>query len=434
MKMQHEWMNDTYRDAGRYLIRLINGGLNETDAGEKPETVNWEDIYKIAQKNGVEGISYCGLKYLSEFPAKEIVKRWEQSFQMTCYRKLRFDVEREQILQELSAKGLSYLPLKGILVADYYPKMGMRSMADNDILYGFVEAEESTAKDLGKEDSSLKTAASAGYRIAGANEAEQEKSVLSAQNRIVEIMEARGYEVKTLAGNHDSFLKEPMFNFEMHRRLMAESSPFYFYYKNPWARAIRNEQNPFLFSFSDEDEYIYLLAHSFKHFDNSGCGIRFLIDLYVFLNRKGEGMDWNYVNRELHILHLAEFEKQMHEMALAAFSRDGMLSGEQEDMMFFLMGCGTYGTMQIRIDKQLQNLLEETEGNAKQAKRRYVHDRLFPPVEVWKDAFPFFYRHRIFRPLLPVYRVGTALVHRPKNFWSEIKILWRSLKKKNESM
>lgn len=431
MKMQHEWMNNNYRDAGRYLICLIKGALNETDAGAKPENISWKDIYKIAQKNGVEGISYCGLKNLSEFPEDEIVSSWEQGFQMTCYRKLRFDVEREQILQEMSASGLSFLPLKGILVASYYPKIGMRSMADNDILYGIVEEVQQTVTGV-REDASncLNMPDLCGYRIAGANEAERENQVLSAQKRMVEIMKARGYEVKSLAGNHDSFLKEPMFNFEMHRKLVAESSPFYFYYRNPWARAVQDEKNPFLFSFPDEDEYIYLLAHSFKHFDNSGCGIRFLIDLFAFLERKGKDLDWSYVEGELYTLHLTEFEKQMRELAFAAFGREGDLSQDQEEMMFFLMGCGTYGTMQIRINKQLQNFLQETEGNTKRAKLKYVYERLFMPIEVWKDAFPFFYRHRIFRPLLPAYRIGMALIHRPKHLRSELRILWKTLRKK----
>lgn len=414
--MQHEWMNDTYRQAGQYLIRLINGALHNQDAGEKPEQIGWDQLYHIAKRNAVEGISFCGIRCLAEKPEQELYGKWDQSFQMTCYRKLRFDAEREQILQKLSENGISYLPLKGILLADYYPEPGMRSMADNDILYGFVET-----TDTGE------------HRIAGETEREREVNILSAQKLLVKIMKDRDYTVKSLVGNHDVFLKEPMFNFEMHRRLISKSGPFFSYYKNPWLRAVQDEKNPFLYFFSDEDEYIYLLVHSFKHFDNNGCGIRFLIDTYVFLEKKGSRLDWNYVKEELRKLELSDFEKQMREIAQAAFGENRTLSREQEEIICYLLGCGTYGNMQVKVGKQLQKIMDETGGNARRAKSRYISGRMILGSEVVQGAFPFFYKYWVFRPLLPVYRVVSALILRPQNVFSEMKILRKSLKNEKET-
>ena len=96
---------------------------------------------------------------------------------MTLLRLLRFDAEREQVLSAMAARGLSYLPLKGVLIAGYYPAPEMRSMADNDILYGFVEPDEG-----------------GGFRISGADEAERGRATALAVREAAALMAERGYE------------------------------------------------------------------------------------------------------------------------------------------------------------------------------------------------------------------------------------------------
>ena len=48
---------------------------------------------------------------------------------------LLFDAERKGILDFMEQRGIWYLPLKGVVLKDYYPAVGMRQMSDNDILY-----------------------------------------------------------------------------------------------------------------------------------------------------------------------------------------------------------------------------------------------------------------------------------------------------------
>lgn len=132
-------------------------------------------------------------------------------------------MEREQILTEMAKQGLAALPLKGILVANYYPNPGMRWMCDNDILYGYVEPDES-----------------GGFKLKGNDLAEQEFWQGQAQKKLREIMENLGYTTENLKGAHDVYHKKPFFNFEMHRRLVPEDSSFAEYYINPWKKSKTN--------------------------------------------------------------------------------------------------------------------------------------------------------------------------------------------------
>lgn len=398
-------INTKNQKAGRYLISLIREALRGEQLTNVPEGCSLDDVFALAESNSVEAMSYYGLS--RNLVSDILYEKWGQKANLTLFRQLSFDAERETILTKMAEQGISYLPLKGILIVSYYPKPGMRSMADNDILYGILEPRDG-----------------GGVQPVGKNQQDKEAVVKKAQNQIKTFMEELGYEVESLRGNHDCYMKKPCFNFELHRQLMDNDSPMYSYYEDVWSRAIPDEKNPYAYSFSDEDEYIYFLAHAFKHFDNSGCGIRCVIDLYVFLQKKGEQMDWKYIAAELEKLELTEFEKKLKTLAYHAFEK-GELDEQDEDILFYMLGCGTYGNLQTRINNSLDKLREESVGSTRGYKLRYWRERLFWNREKCKNVFPFFYKHHWLIVLLPFYRVIRGLFRHPGQLFDEFKRVWR---------
>ena len=162
------------------------------------------------------------------------------------------------------------MPLKGSVLQALYPKYGMRQMSDNDILYD-----------------------------------------PSGQKWLADIMERRGYDVEVCGkSNHDVFLKPPIFNFEMHTSLFGQFSggAWYNYYKNVKERLLADEGASYRYHFTDEDFYLYMTAHTYKHYSYSGVGLRSLVDAYVFTEAKGGSMDWGYIGREAAGMGIADFE------------------------------------------------------------------------------------------------------------------------------
>lgn len=49
---------------------------------------------------------------------------------------LLLDNGRAEIFRFLDENKIWHMPLKGVILKDYYPELGMRQMSDNDILYG----------------------------------------------------------------------------------------------------------------------------------------------------------------------------------------------------------------------------------------------------------------------------------------------------------
>lgn len=65
-----------------------------------------------------------------------------------------------------------------------------------------------------------------------------------------------------------------------------------------------------------------MMVHAFKHYNAGGTGIRSLVDVYVYLSKKAEQMDWDYIEGELEKLDIDAFEKRFRVLAKKVFGED----------------------------------------------------------------------------------------------------------------
>ena len=166
-----------------------------------------------------------------------------------------FDVEREALCNLISDGGW-YLCLKGVVLQHYYHTLGMRQMTDNDIL------------------------------VDPSRHAEIRDYFLS-----------RGYSIYSYGTRcHDVYLKGNL-TFEIHRMLaedMGKLKAASKYYSNVKDRLIPDDKKMSL-RFGDDDFYIYYIFHSYKHFVSAGCGLRTLMDIYVYNSKMAEKLDYDYI-------------------------------------------------------------------------------------------------------------------------------------------
>lgn len=447
MEQQVARMGEREQACAEYLVHVIaagladayrvaSGGSHETPTAALtpeplPEGVTWEAVYRLARQNSVEALAWRGAGVRASEMPEGLRKNWAGEADGTLWRRLQFDVERERVIAAAEQAGFSLLPLKGVLTATYYPEPGLRSMADNDILYGRVEPIPEGEEGY------------PGFRMRGSDAAAREQTVAESMRDLKRVMEGLGYKATHVGtGNHDNYEKKPCFNFEMHRKLASSSNTinadadWSVYYANPWRRAIQGKDDPRLFHFSDEDEYLFHIAHAFKHFDTSGCGVRCAADEAVFLKAKGADMDWGYIAGELEKLGMTAFEDDLRHAALAAFPTDGgplpgaslsELSAADRTFLLYLLGSGVYGNRQTLVERRMERIAGENgSGSAgASAKFTYIRERLCPSGRVLKENHPFFYRHPVLRPLLAVGRVVKAATIKLPRAASELKLLIR---------
>ena len=283
-----------------------------------------------------------------------------------------FEAANNSVLRKLEEAGIWYMPLKGAVLKNYYPRFGMREMSDHDILFDATRAED-----------------------------------------VKRIMESLSFTTKHFGtDNHDVYYKEPLCNFEMHRGLFGSSydEKFYEYYAEVKSRLIKDDGNNYGYHFSLEDFYVYMTAHEYKHYSVGGTGLRSLLDVYVFL-KKCEGLlDFDYVLSEMEKLELSEFEEKNRRLALNLFGCHELMEDDRE-MLKYILNSGAYGTLENSVSNKVKRF-----GGGTMAKMKFMLSRIFPPI----------YHSYLLYPFLIIYRLIKALTWRWRETLQEVKILFRS--------
>lgn len=278
---------------------------------------------------------------------------------------LLLDNGRAEIFRFLDENKIWHMPLKGVILKDYYPELGMRQMSDNDILYD------------------------AAFR-----------------KTMQQYMLSQGYTLGAKKAYEDDYFKLPVYNYEMHLSLFGNNdSDFSQYFQNIEERLIRNG---YLCCFTDEDFYLYFMAHAAKHYRSGGTGLRHLLDCYVFLSKKRDNMDWNYLHCELEKLGLVDFERDSRLLAEKVLTDQPVTLTEPESKMLdFLTRSGTYGTLGTYAQNEFQKTMQKVQQNdAHPSKLKYVWHRLFPDDDFYQNYSMFCYRHKWARPFYTVYRLA----------------------------
>lgn len=367
-------MNDDYRAAALNIAYLCSCVINEKTPDEKRVSeMDLDVLFKAADQH----LLTCITAYALESAGIKD-DRFIQGRGRAIRKAALFDTERESVFSEFEKAAIWYMPLKGTVIKDLYPKTGMREMSDNDVLFDATRSYD-----------------------------------------VRRIMEDRGYETENFGtGNHDSYVKSPVFRFEMHRKLYPQSVSEIIsdYYKDVKSRLIPADTGCGL-RFGDEDFYIYMTAHEYKHFSNAGMGLRFLLDTYVYLKQKGETIDWNYIEQVTEDLGLSDFETKQRRLSQLLFD-GGELTEEENAMLDYVIGSGTYGNLKNIVDNKLEKY-----GGGWRGKIRYYFHRVFLPLKDVKTSFPFFIKIPVLLPFLPFYRLFRGIFKRRKQLSDEIRLV-----------
>lgn len=387
----------------KQLIYLIACALHDTapDAAVTAD-IDFEALFRLAKAHSLTAITCMGLEKGGAFDSvpDETAKKWKEAKDKAIRKIMLMDAECRKITDYMRSEGIRYMPLKGMIMKDIYPKYGMRQMADYDILYD-----------------------NAG------------KSGDSAQKKLHAFMTGRGYQSKSVGvGVHDAYYKPPIYNFELHRALFGEIHGHIpdEYYKNVSEKLLSDDG--LCYRFSDEDFYIYMTAHAYKHFSVSGTGLRTLVDFYVYNLKKGGGMNWKYLRSELKALEIAEYESASRLLADKLFAEPepdfaDSLTEEESRLLEYYLGSGTYGTVSNLVSKKMTDIQGDGKPIRGGTRLKYILSRLFPGRQWCRESYPFFYKYPVFLPALWVYRIFRGMIKRRKNIVGEIRAVKGSKRK-----
>ena len=316
-----------------------------------------KEILSLSKSNNILIVSYLALKnddvVFPDQVEKNLNLYYTQNFRKTAL----FEEERKVLYKYMNERQISFLPLKGILINTLYPDYGTREFADNDILFDQKHKKE-----------------------------------------IKEFFVNRGYEVESYGKYvHDTYLKKPVYNFEMHRILFQDTSRnktmkvFENYYKDFLEHAL--VKDGYERKVSDEDFFLYFLCHFYKHYSNGGAGIRTLLDIRIYLIKHPD-MDRNYLNQEYKKMNIQSFVDSILSLIDHLFLGKE-LSKEEKDILVSMVDSGTYGNIETNVKNNMK----------KKTKTQYILSRIFPPLSFYKSTYPIAYYSIIGIPFVFLYRL-----------------------------
>lgn len=371
----------TMTKTSEHLLYLMACALQGVSAREEVlADADLKQLLIMARKHSVASMVCMALEKTAIFAnADEATKKqWIDAKNKAIRKNMLLDAERKTILHELETQGIWYMPLKGSILKDWYPKPGMREMADNDILFDASKRKEVKA-----------------------------------------IFQGRGYTVKEYnKSNHDEYEKPPIYNFEMHVELYHKIyDTFNEKYADVKQRLIPDAEVPYRLHFTPEDFYVFVIAHAYKHYSSSGTGIRTLADIYIMNQKLGGTMNWEYVDSELRGLGIFSYERESRELAqklfgIAELPTEANLSEAEQQMLAYYLGASTYGTIENRTLNQMQKLQPDGGAITAHTKRKYLLSRIFPGRE-WCEAYaPTVYKYPVLLPFFWVWRLAVKGVKR----------------------
>lgn len=284
----------------QYLSELVHAQLENKKPGNIPESINVEELEAIAHRSHMDYLILGAL--LKTDLSEEVKPRIKSSVIHSTMKSLAQQCCIKELEERFDKEGIYNQFLKGSVLKKLYPIPEMREMSDIDIMIY---------------DENL--------------------------DRSKKVVEEMGFFLYESVKQHDIYMKPPFLIIELHHALYDKDVDKiqYEYYEN--IRQLNEKEGiEHSLQFGTEDFYIYLIAHMAKHFYETGCGIRNVVDVYYYRQLYEAKWDEAIIARELEKCGLTAFENRIHNLAQM------WLGGHRLDLFSellfdYMVDCGIYG-------------------------------------------------------------------------------------------
>lgn len=312
----------------------------------------WKEMIRLARSHDLLHLLGDIVKKNDFLLDKDIRDNLIKSYYSAIYRYKLFDTEFNAIVKILTEAKIEFLPLKGIVIRDYYPKPWMRSFSDIDIL-------------VHQEDLKI------------AEEVLSSKLHYSFDN-------VKDHDVTAISSNG--------VHLELHFQLKNDSKKFKWniVLDDVWNYTIPGK-TAYCKQLSNEMLYFYHIAHMAKHFVQGGCGVRPFMDLWVITKKMQ--IDNCIQNKLLETAGLTFFAHTAEELTKKWFKNE-TVSDQAVKMERFVLASGLFGTNETQLaSRQIwQN-----------GKIRDLFRRIWVPYNHLCILYPDFRRKK--KVLLPIYEL-----------------------------
>jgi hypothetical protein len=358
-----------------YFLELLRAAINSASPAPAPvpEQVDWDRLFFLCRLHSVEGAVYYSVRDISM--PDEIAQKFNKAYRQHSVREAVQSAEGELLMSEFEKNGIDNVFLKGYVLKKYYPAEVMRSMGDIDILF----RQEQFAK-------------------------------------MNECMISLGYKGSPLYNNQYHYKKPSGITVEMHNSLQNDGGD---YFSNPWERFTKKSGTSHCYEMSNEDFYIYMILHSYRHFEKTGIGVRAAMDVYVYNKTFWNKLDFCRINSVLESCGAISFEINLKRLADCWF--DGLEDSKGiQALSDFILSNGTFGSYSNLVATELK---KGNNAPCAMVKLRYLFKKIFPPFSRLCAAYPILERHSTLLPFIWIARFIKLMLFKRRQVFAQLRII-----------
>ena len=317
---------------------------------ELPAVCDWDALLRLSQEQKLAAVVYPAVPKSAPNHSA-----WRSAALLDVARQTQRSAEFLKLYRELSARGLQPLVVKGILCRETFPEPDARISSDEDL---YVPASEYT--------------------------------------RFHETMRAIGFEAEEpdMKNAHELRYYRNGLMIEGHWELFPQDhtalNALNTLNEGFWARSVVREVCGVPMRVLDEtDHMIFLLLHLFKHFINSGAGVRQLCDIAQW--SKTYAVDWPRVREAMRLAHAEVFAGAVFDAGERYFGMTYPEEWPRADCGALLddaIAAGVYGTSSMSRKHSGSMTLAAVEDQARASGLRSLARTLFPNRAVMEMSYP----------------------------------------------
>lgn len=344
-----------------YLSELVHAQMEYREPEKLPKEIRFEDLERIAHRNHMDYI-ILGALLKTSLPEEDKARIRPYMIQSTM-RTLVQVCCLQELEQRLEKEGIYHLLLKGAVLKGLYPSTEMREMSDIDVMI-------------------------------------YDENLIRAK----QVVEAMGFQLYQSVKHHDIYTKPPYLILELHCALYDKNvDKIQFEYFDSKRTAIVKAGKQYALQFQVEDFYVYLIAHMAKHFYETGCGIRNLLDVYRYRQLYEGTWKEDYIQKELETCGLVTFEKRIHTLSQVWLGGD-KADSFSEVLFTYMLDCGIYGKSENGIWGQFAKESQKKSKNFQSHAKKWYY---FPSKHYMENDYPWIKKY----PYLLIVAWGIRAVH-----------------------
>lgn len=344
-----------------YLIHLVGCAINGKQPQELPDGMDFANIFELAREHEIANLAFYSIDKLQAKPVQPLYEKWSTAAALSFTRDVNQQFALDEIIEKFKAANIRSLEAQGTVVKQYYPESHYRTMSDIDLLIDQCNLQ-----------------------------------------RAGEILQKLGYKfIKPYDYEIDAY-REPNINIELHCKLM-DYEQFEGFFDN--AFDIADSSDSYRYFLNDNDFFLYNMFHLIKHYTNTGCGIRRVLDIFVLEKALDGKLDTDYLIKQYDKYGVRNIADSIMRLSEVWFGESEMTDDLQETARQ-IKDSGTHGNRIVGMRNELRK-------DKNRSRLGYILRRTFPKASDMYNIYPKLKKHKAMLPLYYIYRpIDLGIINR----------------------